>query len=218
MQVSRYLQSCTAIALSATIFLLPGCAGDGKQEKAGKAKSYQANLKGLNTQLTDGEVGGQVEITRKDDSLSISVTASGLPQGMHLMHLHGFGDTAKATCASIQHDANNDSIVDLIETRAASGITLVPFHENLPELGIEDTTYPVAGSDGTLKYEKTVSFSAVQKALRQKHGIDTLDIADMVVYLHTVPDTTKLPNTVQSLPGVPAWSTVPIACGEFGSK
>lgn len=53
----------------------------------------------------------------------------------------------------------------------------------------------------------------LQAAIKKQYGIDDLALEDRVIFIHGVPEGQKLPDSVQSLPGVPAYITVPIACG-----
>ena len=59
----------------------------------------------------------------------------------------------------------------------------------------------------------SVPLDALEAALREAHGTEQLALERRTVFLHTVPEETSLPASVQSLPGVPAHVTVPVACG-----
>ena len=132
---------------------------------------------------------------------------------MILQHFHGFKDGSDATCAGVEQDANNDGIIDLLETRPVSGVTLVPFHDDPASLKIKTHTYPKADAEGRIMYVKTVSTSALESAMQQKYGISEMEWEKRVIYLHGVPEDTELPESVQSLPDVPAHITLPVSCG-----
>lgn len=202
-----------AVAVLSLAVILAGFVACQKEPVKEPAAVYRAELHPLNESVTGYSPSGTVTLTHDGDSLTISVTASNLPPGMHLMHYHGFVDGHKATCVTMAQDTNKDSILDDTETMSVSGITLVPFTDDPVSLKINSDTYPVADSSGNLTYEKTVSYDALVNALSAEHGITEPVFENRVVYIHGA--NVDLPETVMSLPDVPATVTLPIACGEF---
>lgn len=194
------------------------CQGEPDEAEGPVVEAYRADFVGLNNEITGMSPSGTALIETTEDSVTIRVTATGLPPGMmHLMHIHGFsGDTA-ATCATMAQDINNDSIVDLMETEIVSGITLIPFHDDPVSMQIQAETYPRADSAGVLSYARTIARPALDSALEAAHGITDLELENRVIYIHGAPEGTSLPETVQSLPEVPAQITLPIACGDIDS-
>lgn len=177
---------------------------------------YRAELKSLNDSVSGMKVNGTAAIRIKGDTMFISVMASGLQPGiMHLQHYHGFLDGQDATCANMDQDTNGDGIIDLVETRGVSGITLVPFNENPAELELTAETYPEANEQGVVNYNDTVLISELRSALQEEFGTDSLKLENRVVYIHGVSEETELPESVQSLPDVPAHVTLPVACGKL---
>ncbi len=197
--------------------LVVGCGRGGDDPaEVPPAMGYRATITSINDTLTAGDVKGTVNITRVGDSLTFAAALSGLVPGkMYLMHLHGSSDsTFDAQCASMEQDTNGDGFVDLIETHAVSGITMIPFHQNPVSLTIQDTTYPRALENGTITYANTVSHSAMVSAAKAKYDLQEFALDRMVVYVHGADSSDAVPETVQSLPEVPAAVTVPIGCGE----
>lgn len=177
---------------------------------------YSAELEPLNTNVTENAAGGTANFIIAGDTLTLGVTATGLyPEIMHLQHYHGFTDGREASCPPPEADTNGDGIIDLIETQEYTGITLVPLHANPVSLEIQNQTYPTAGEDGSYSYEQVVSASALEDALQSAHGIEELALERRTVFLHGINPDTELPESVQSLPGVPAHVTLPVACGEL---
>lgn len=133
---------------------------------------------------------------------------------MHMIHIQGFttGDKA-ASCAIPIQDKNGDGIVDLDETTPVSGTTLIPFTDQPVTLKIASDASPKANAGGELIYRNTVSAAHLVASLKQQFGIDSVQLDRRVIYVHGVPDSSHLPATVKSLPGVPANLTLPIACG-----
>ncbi len=179
-------------------------------------QTYHAELTPLNEQISGTSPTGTAMLQMSGDSLMISISLQDLPPSMmHLQHFHGFVDGQDASCATMMQDTNNDGIIDLLETEAVSGITLVPFHKNPASLQIKSDTYPIAGDDGSVSYSQTVSVSELESNLANTHNIDSLLLEHRVVYIHGISSDISLPETVQSLPEVPAHVTLPIACGEL---
>jgi hypothetical protein len=112
-------------------------------------------------------------------------------------------------------DANHDGIVDLIETGKTSGTTMVPFITDPASMDVAHGTYPTADANGDYHYHETVSLKALDAAFAKQFPGQKLDLAKRVVYIHGVPDGTKLPSTVASLGPIPAQVTLPIACGRI---
>jgi hypothetical protein len=114
----------------------------------------------------------------------------------------------------MEADANGDGIIDLIETREASGVTMVPLTDRPVSLEIGAQTYPKANDSGRLEYRQTIRLGQLESAMRKKFGTSTA-LEQRVVYIHGVPESTRLPDSVRSLEGVPAHVTLPIACAEL---
>lgn len=178
------------------------------------AKHYIATLVPLNTQVTGSKARGELRLTVSGDTLTISLSAQGLPADMvHMAHLHGFADGSPAACPAASADTNHDGVVDLVETEAAGGVTLVPFNHDPAALDVPGPGYPAASRSGRLSYHHTTSLAQLNQALAAADQGASLDLDKRVVFIHGVPAGTHLPATAQSLPGVPAQATLPIACG-----
>ncbi len=176
---------------------------------------YQANVTAVNPSLYDQPVEGLFSINIIGNTVTFKLEASNLPPDMmHLMHLHTFEDGQNATCPAMEADENNDGLIDLIETREYSGITMIPLNEKPAELNINSESYPMADSEGNVSFETMENLNELGQALQDKHGLSELEFDNFVFYIHSIPEDTGLPNTVQSLPDVPAHMTIPIACGE----
>ena len=178
--------------------------------------TYIATLHPLNSKVTGTQSTGEAKVSIADDSLTIEVNAEKLPPSMvHLQHFHGFKDDRDASCPTEAADANKDGIIDLIETEPTSGTTMVPFHDDPVSMEIVRDTYPKANADGTFQYEKTVAVKDLEAAFAKAFGDAGLDLDRRVVFVHGVPEATKLPDSVASLGTIPAQVTLPIACGKI---
>ena len=186
-----------------------------QKQSAGEVHAYAAAINAINPQLTNSKISGQAIFIIADGKLKITMVVKGLTPGMHLGHIHGFISDKAATCPLSNADTNGDGIIDLMETEPYAGVTLIPFNADPVGLKIKSDTYSVADKDGLLTYEITVQLDKLNAAIKREYGIDKLDLDHRVIFIHGVPGKTSLPNTVKSLPGVPAYITVPIACGEI---
>ncbi len=185
----------------------------------GDRRTYRAELSALNSTVTGSEASGEAVLTISGDDLSIHIAVEGVPPDMmHLQHFHGFPEPGKAAQpATMEQDANGDGIIDLIETEPVSGTTMVPFHDDPVSMEIVNDTYPKADSDGKYTYDKTVSLKELEEAFAKQFPETNgdLDLGTRVVYIHGIPETQDLPDTVASLGDIPAQVTIPIACGEL---
>ena len=178
---------------------------------------YRGEIQNMNFAQQEGQsIDGTVTITVNDDIATVEVEAYSLPPNMmHLQHFHGFEDGNEAECPEAEADKNGDGIIDLIETQESAGITMIPLHDNPLNLEIKTETYPQAAENGDLKYSTSFSVSEMQNAVKEKYGLENFDFNDFVLFIHSVNEGQNLPETVQSLPGVPAHITLPIACAEL---
>lgn len=209
----RVVRALFSAAIVCAVFLIHAASLSAQQKTEEK---YAAELKPMNQQVAGNAASGKAEFRIKDDTIVISITAKGLtPSIMHLQHYHGFTEGKDAVCPAKEQDVNKDGVIDLIETEKTSGVTLVPFHDNPANLTIKTDTYPVAGSDGTVQYQQTVSLARLRVAVKQKYGMSDVQLEKMVVFLHGVDPKTSLPASLRSLPDVPGHVTLPVACGEI---
>ena len=177
---------------------------------------YVARLDALNTTVTGSKAAGEATLTIKGDSLTIAVNASGVPKDIeHWQHFHGFTDGRAAACPAPSADANHDGIIDVVETGAVAGTTMVPFSGDPVSMDVPHGTYPKASATGTLQYRQTVSLSALEAAFAKAFDGQKLDLDRRVVFIHGVPAASKLQASVASLGPIPAQVTLPLACGKI---
>ena len=192
---------------------------------------YEANLHVLNARAqqpldpdqADGARGvarGKAYFTIKNGQFTAMVSAMGLePNMIHPQHIH-----AAATCPSSSADVNGDGFVDVIEGVPFYGPILIPLDNNLASQALG--TFPTAvGIKGLLDYRATASLAALLADLNAPDPDPTdavvklngapLALETRHVVLHGVDANTPLPSTVATLPGLPAYLTLPVACGEI---
>ncbi|WP_281827105.1 CHRD domain-containing protein [Jannaschia rubra] len=183
---------------------------------AATAETWRGEIVPLNQERTAQSPSGTVTLSRGDGQLTIELTAEGLSPAMHLAHLHGFegADPAEARCPGADADSNGDGVVDLIETREAAGVTMIPLTADPASLAIQADTYPEANGDGAMEYRQTVDLTALEEALRDKFDAPPA-LERRVLFIHGVTEQVDVPDSAQSLEGVPARVTLPIACAEL---
>lgn len=180
------------------------------------AQQYVAKLSALNPAAAGGAATGEARFAIKGDSLTITVNAAGLPKDItHWQHFHGFPDGKPSACPTAAADVNHDGIIDVVETGPAAGTTMVPFIGNPVSMDVPHGIYPKASATGTLRYQETVSLSALQAAFGKAFPGQKLDLDRRVVFIHGIPDATRLTPSVASLGPIPAQVTLPIACGQI---
>jgi len=208
----KWAMTGLTLLLVSIMLILSSC---GSAPKDIKAQQYQADLKPLNSDVTGYSPEGTANIYIKGDSVVFTVTMAHVPPGiMHLQHLHGFLEDKEALCPTMAQDTTGDSVLDMVEIEQVVGEALIPLNGDPDALNPDAKTFPVADSLGTYSYKATVSMAALKKNLKDKFGIDKPNFEKRVFVIHSIDTSAALPATVQSLPGVPAQVTIPIACGK----
>jgi len=183
------------------------------------ADKFVAKLQPLNAAKIGTAAKGTAKLSVADGKLVTVIDLEGLPPGiMHLQHYHGFPDGKQATCPAADADTNGDGYVDLIETEAVAGTTMVPFHAHPATLEIPNDTYPSADKSGAAHYTNTEAVADIENALKDKFKSPLLVLEKRVIFVHGISEKPALPDSVKSLPGVPAHVTLPIACGTIEAE
>ncbi len=124
---------------------------------------YAAQIVPLNADKIGTAAYGEATFAIADDELTIKITMHNTPANMqHWEHFHGFPDGKQALIATAAQDANADGFVDLMETEAVSGTTMVPFDDAPEHMDIPHDRYPTADEHGDFTYEKKVPLSELQ--------------------------------------------------------
>jgi hypothetical protein len=180
------------------------------------ATVYVAHLRPLNGSVTGHNANGEARFTIAGDSLTMRIDMRGAPPNLeHWQYFHGFKDNQDAACPVAAADANHDGVIDLVETGATAGTTMVPFNADPVAMHVASDTYPKASSDGTYEYRKTISLKAMTAAFAKAFGNPDLALDRRVVFVHGVAPAAALAGSVASLGTIPAQVTLPIACGKI---
>lgn len=210
------LQAVFALAALAGTFALATVSAGADADHARVRAMYIAHLAPMNASAVGSRTTGEAQFEIRGNDLIIDIKVENAPPNIaHWQHFHGFKDGRAATCPGPSADRNGDGIVDLIETEPASGTTMVPFDDAPAKMDIAHGIYPKASADGSYTYHEVVPLRALRAAFAKSFGTPKIDLDKRVVYIHGVPEDTKLPATVASLGPIPAGVTLPIACGRI---
>lgn len=180
-------------------------------------EKYIAHIKPLNANKIGTSAHGTAEFTLDGDKLHIKVEMFGTPANIeHWEHFHGFADSRDAQVPTIAQDVNHDGFIDLPETEAVSGTTMVPLDDAPEKMNIPHDGYPKANENGYYEYEIDVPLTELQAKFKKAFGTADLHLDKRVVYVHGVPASLKLPDTVGGkVMGYDAHTTLPIAAGKI---
>ena len=183
---------------------------------AGGGQVFRANLEPLNagtytqagTTYTIPTTTGTATVTLNGDDVAVHIEVSGVTAGtLHPQHIH-----AGTTCPDQSDDANTDGYVDVIEGLPKYGGILVSLDNNIDDgAAAPGLNFPVADPSGSYSYSEEGSRAHIQDEIET-----ALKVGTRHVVIHGIsPDGMPLPASVASLPGLPAWATLPVACGEL---
>lgn len=199
---------------AAAVFTLTGASAlQTYSHDPGGHKVYATRLAPLNAgehhvgsgTITVPTASGAAVIAVKGDDVRILIKVNGVTAGtVHPQHIH-----AGTTCPTSAADTNHDGFVDVIEGLPAYGPILVPLDSEVNDLA-GASQFPTANGSGRYLYYEEASKSHLQRELQE-----ALRLQDRHVVIHGINPTDPLPASVQSLPGLPAQATLPVACGEL---
>ena len=179
-------------------------------------RTFATRLKPLNagshtvgdTTYTIPTTRGSAEVKVRADDVSVTIKVRGVTAGtLHPQHIH-----AGEKCPDASDDKNNDGFVDVIEGLPKYGPILVSLDSELDSFA-PSLDFPVADANGRYEYREQASKSHLQEEL-----VEALKLGPRHVVIHGIdpdPEVNPLPESVASLPGLPAWATLPVACGEL---
>jgi len=179
-------------------------------------KIYQATIVPLNATAIGTAAHGKAVLIVNGDRLTINLEMFDTPANIqHWEHFHGFPDGQPAEIATSALDVNHDGFVDLPETGAVSGTTMVPLNDAPHEMDIPNDAYPVADAAGHFAYTKVVPLAALDQQFKATFNDSDLALDKRVIYVHGVTDDLNLPDTVAGAVGhYSTHVTLPIAVGK----
>ncbi|NVY96659.1 hypothetical protein HU830_05725 [Lactobacillus sp. DCY120] len=180
-------------------------------------KKYQAEIVPLNAEVIQTAAHGHAEFIETATELQIKIEMFDTPANIqHWEHFHGFPNGQAAKIATSAQDVNHDGVIDLPETEAVSGTTMVPFDNAPHEMCVPNDNYPVADAQGHFAYEIKVPLEALKAKFQEVFGTPDLELDKRVIYIHGVPQDLQLPATVAGVVGpYDQHVTLPIATGQI---
>lgn len=181
---------------------------------------HTAELRPLNPKAT-GQRGatGTARFTIDAALFTAAVDATGLSPGPHPMQIRIFG-----RCPPPEADTNGDGYIDIVEALRFFGPALIPLDGDIESQLAGAAVQPLALPDGTLHYRRSGSSQALMLDLERPDSTapprttrlppnGRLDLSTRSVVIQGVAPGTRLPASVETLPGVPAYMSLPVACG-----
>jgi hypothetical protein len=123
---------------------------------------------------------------------------------LHPQHIH-----AGPKCPDMSADVNHDGFLDVIEGIPDYGPILISLDNDLGNFEAS-LDFPVANAQGRYFYTEQASQSHLEMELKE-----ALRLGNRHVVIQGIAPDAPLPASVQSLPGLPAQATLPVACGEL---
>ena len=211
---SRWPRISLLIPVAAGVLVMSACDDDDPVAPP-TTETATSSLVSLNGETATGTVTFSLTV----DEFIARVELEGAdPDMTHSQHVH-----ASAACPTAAADTNSDSFIDVLEGMPSYGGILVPLDGDVSAQAAGSATFPSADANGDYIYADTVSFTAFMTDLLAtdpdptdaivKLATNSLNIEARTVVVLGVADTTTLPATVATLPGLTAQQSLPIACG-----
>jgi hypothetical protein len=182
---------------------------------------YRAPLNPINSRLTRGVRGmGSFFINDIQFYAKVNLSTS-WEQVTHMQMIH-----EGSVCPSIHDDANNDGYLDGLEALSIAGRILIPLDFDLRSQFGKFTVYPVSSTKGRYLYVQSASTVLMMEDLRKTDdkilsyigkikGNEEIEFKNRVLIIYGVPEYWRLPTSVKSFAGFPAYMALPIACGKI---
>ncbi|MCC8358353.1 hypothetical protein [Salinimicrobium sediminilitoris] len=182
-------------------------------------ESYQAQITSVNGKANKNRsVSGIVRLEVQGDELKVFVEASGLEPGMmYLQHLHGAKDGGEINCPDSAADENNDGVVDITEAYDVAGVTMIMLHNDPTNFEVESETYPTADETGNISYQQVINLDELRQGFMEEFDWGEMDFGQFTYLIHGVEEE-AVPESAESVKGLPAHVTLPIGCAKISQS
>ncbi len=171
-----------------------------REEQVELVGEYKAILRPFNTQVNGFIPTGAAEFSVRDGELKVITYLDDDASVHHRQSLH-----AGSSCPTDAQDSNNDGLVDSVEALSIVGEVLIPLDGDLSSRVAGKDVWPRGKS---FTYSKS---TPLQNVLNDFAG-SPLNLEGKVVMIHGTSEG-SVPETVQTLEGLPRHLSLPIACG-----
>lgn len=152
---------------------------------------FQAILSPENPSVASAS--GNAEISLIGDDFNINVTMLGSLSTTHAQHIH-----SGKRCPTAADDTNGDGFVDSVEASVVYGQVILPIDSDITS---NSGSFP---SGATYNYLQNASYAQILTNL----NLQALNLENLVINIHGVPESTILPTTVKGTK-----ADFPISCG-----
>lgn len=181
---------------------------------------YKAVLWTLNKDVPGNQTVGTATLSIRNGQLQAEVRVDGAPSEIvHVQHIH-----AAEKCPTLSDDANGDGFLDVVEGLPSYGPILLALDGDLTDHDGGSEFFPMADSEGSYHYMESADLTQIMMDLMSEERGDNpvlemlqgpLNLSGRTIVVHGVPEEVELPLSVESIAGLPAQATLPIACGEL---
>jgi hypothetical protein len=204
-----------AFALTALVLLVAGC----DSASGDNVATFSADLAALNGSSLTGTA--FIEANYATGVFSVEIRADGLDDRSHPQFLFA-RPGQRSECPTTAADTNADGVVDVVEATATTGGILLPFDNDIGGQEINVTGFPTGGT--SIDYSTSAPLADVESSILRDDpdltdpvvtlGPDGfLFFEDFVVVIHGT--NSAVPATAQSVLGLDAATTLPVACGRI---
>lgn len=182
-----------------------------------RVQVFHAQLRPLNGELSHRPVTGEATVRIRGGQFTVRVNASGLEPGIpHPQHIHGKAGLVEGECPDPSADENGDGVIDVIEGLPDYGAIRLTLDGDLTDgPGTQVSSLPNPGNrGGGVTYTASAPVDEVTGGLDDAFEGFDLALEKRHVVLHGVDPDTDL-SSAQSVSDLPAWLTLPVACGEL---
>jgi len=169
--LSKKLALALLLAVALSLSLVSVAFAQGTAQKV-----FMADLKPLNHSHAHGQAVLQKDGRMLDTKIVTTDMAPGLP---HAQHIHGMAQ-AISECPTLAADTNDDGLINTAEGLPSYGpiqVSLTTRGDTSPSSALAVNRFPVANSNGLLRYDRDLSVS--RKVARNlgkfaivQHGVD----------------------------------------------
>jgi hypothetical protein len=192
-----------------------------KEEEKEDFGNYKVVLSPLNVPLA-GSPFGEFNINVEKESVKVTGEMNGLYSGVrHFQVIH-----PNTTCPDEGADNNFDGVVDVNESRAVTGLDLVPLDSNLNSQYEGIHFGPISNEAGQYAYKRSAQYVAFyddisaldfdpeDRFIKIGQG-EKMKLSGRVLVIYGISENVAIPSTVGATGEFTAHQMLPIACGSI---